>query len=147
MKSSFKPLIVVFIAVVVMGIFIYPHGSTKGIIPWRTDLAAARAEAKASHKRLFIEFSAGWCGPCQQMARDTWSDKNVAAELEKMVPVQVDVDSHADLVTQFGVRPIPAYFVLDAGGNHLNYGEGYRGPEEFLAWLRGSAGNADPTPR
>ena len=29
-------------------------------IPWRTDFAAAKAEAKKSHKLIFVDFYAEW---------------------------------------------------------------------------------------
>ena len=32
-------------------------------IAWRTDLDAALAEARASNKRVLVDFSADWCPP------------------------------------------------------------------------------------
>jgi thioredoxin-like negative regulator of GroEL len=130
--SGFAILIILFLVIT----FLPNRFGPKDHIPWRTDYAAATAESARVHKPIFIEFSATWCGPCQQMAHTTWADKDVAAALEAMIPVKVDVDQHPDLARQFGVNPIPAYALLDANENIVKFGEGYREPQEFLDWLR-----------
>jgi thiol:disulfide interchange protein len=138
MKKNFKFLFVIFIVAVALSVVIRPgSGGGKELVHWRNDLTAAREEARTAHKPLFVEFTASWCGYCQQMAQTTWADKAVAAELEKMVPVQIDVDSHPDIAQQYGIKPIPAYIVLDSAGSTLKSGEGYKSPAEFIAWLNG----------
>lgn len=137
-QGGLKALVILLLAVVIISLVIAPR-SGKGIIPWRTDLPAAREEARQAQKPLFIEFSAGWCPPCQEMARTTWSDKSVAEALRKMVPVQIDCDSHPDLVHEYAIGPIPAYLVVAPDGKVLQSTTGYRTPHEFLAWLK-SAG-------
>ncbi len=87
--------------------------------------------------RLFVEFSASWCGPCQRMKQTTFSDSGVRDQLSRYVEVYLDADSARDLVQKFGIRGIPAYLVLTADETLIQRGSGYRGPHEFRSWLAG----------
>ncbi|MGH7200731.1 MAG: trypsin-like peptidase domain-containing protein, partial [Planctomycetaceae bacterium] len=60
------------------------------------------------------DFTATWCGPCQQMAP-------VVHGLQRQgYPVyKVDVDKHRDMAQRFGVTSIPA-FVLIVNGKEVN---------------------------
>lgn len=138
MRNSFRPVVIVFLivaglaAVTGLSSFLTP----KEIIPWRSDFAAASAEAKAANKKLMVDFSATWCGPCQSMRHSTWSDGKVAEELRNYVPVQVDVDRQQALVERFGVRAFPTLIVMDDHGQVIRSEEGALDAEDFLAWLR-----------
>jgi thiol:disulfide interchange protein len=98
----------------------------------------ALARAKAEGKLLFVEFSAAWCGPCQQMKRDTFANSQVQARLAGYVTLFVDSDRDPGLCQQFGVRGIPAYFLVRPDRTVARSGAGYRGPGEFLRWLDGA---------
>ena len=108
----------------------------KEIVPWRTDLAAARPEAKLSGKPVMVYFTASWCGPCQTLKHTTWADKTVDAALRDYVPVKVDIDSDAEAAQKYEVRAVPAFAVLDAEGKATKSTDGALTPEQFLAWLK-----------
>ncbi|HXE55234.1 MAG TPA: thioredoxin family protein [Tepidisphaeraceae bacterium] len=104
-------------------------------VPWRTDFSAALQEAKQTGKPMLLDFSAKWCGPCQDMRRTTWSSAKVASALGDYVPVQIDVDARPDLAHQFNAEAIPHLVVLDSSGNLVKWTEGELPPDEFLQWL------------
>lgn len=104
-------------------------------IPWRTDYAAAERESRATGKPMLLDFTAEWCGPCQDMRRTTWSDAAVAQSLAGYIPVQIDLDTHADLATQFGVSAIPHLVVVESDGKVAAAEEGELLPEQFREWL------------
>jgi len=128
------------VLLIVAGVGIASHlRQPKNLVPWRSDLAAARTEAVAQHKPLLLDFGASWCPDCRQMAVTTWSDRSVADALEQYVPVSIDVDAHPDLAGQYQVRSIPAVFVVEpkSGAIIKENRLGAIPPAQFLDWLRG----------
>ena len=110
--------------------------SSREVIPWRPDLSAAREEASKTHKLVLVDFFATWCGPCKEMARTTWADPKVAAALDGVVPVQIDIDSHADLARQYSIDAVPTLAILDEHGTVIRSQSGGLSSDEFLAWLK-----------
>jgi thioredoxin-like negative regulator of GroEL len=104
-------------------------------IPWRTDYTSALRESRATGKPMLLDFTAEWCGPCQDMRRTTWSDPAVAQALAGYIPVQINLDTHADLATQFGVSAIPHLTIVGSDGSVVAAEEGELLPEQFRAWL------------
>ena len=113
------------------------------IIPWRTDFAGAREEARRDHKPVFLYLTASWCGPCQGLKGTLWADNDVDAVLRNYVPVKVDVDQHRDVALAYLQTPrnldggIPAFRVLDDEGRITREAVGALPAEEFLRWLKG----------
>src|SRR5579863_1985129 len=59
---------------------------------------------------IVYDFSATWCGPCQQMSA-------MVSRLEREgLPIRkVDVDHERALAQQFGIRSIPAFVLVING--------------------------------
>lgn len=105
------------------------------LIPWQTDFKDAQLQSHQTGKPILLDFSADWCGPCQEMRRATWSDANVAGALHEYIPVQINIDSNPQLASQFEVRGIPHLVVLNRRGDIVKFTEGGMDPSEFLRWL------------
>lgn len=74
---------------------------------------AAYHLAMASSQPVLLEFSATWCGPCQQVKPLV---HELAAELQgKAKVVPLDVDQQPALAQQYGVRGIPCFIALRNG--------------------------------
>src|SRR5438270_6455711 len=124
MKEAYKPFVGILLisagVAAVVAVSTWRQGHE--IIPWRTDFAAAREEARRAHKPVFLYLTASWCGPCQSLKSTLWADKDVEAALRGYVPVEVDVDQHPDIAKAYLFTPrnldggIPAYRVLDDDG-------------------------------
>ena len=72
-----------------------------------------------------LKFGASWCGPCKQVNK-------VLEELpEYITVVEVDVDEEDDLVSEFGIRNIPALFYY-VNGQQVNKSVGSISREELL---------------
>ena len=138
MKQAMKPvwgLFAVLLAVVGANL-VWKATRPAEIIPWRASYPAALDEARSAHKPVFLYFTADWCGPCQSLKHTTWADKSVEAALRDYVPVKVDIDAHGDVATKYNVNSIPAYCVLDTGGNVVGNWVGAYPPAEFIAELK-----------
>tara|TARA_B100000700_G_scaffold143310_2_gene159299 strand:+ start:763 stop:1089 length:327 start_codon:yes stop_codon:yes gene_type:complete len=62
---------------------------------------------------VLIDFWAEWCGPCKQLMPTI--DK-ISQDLNGKVLVgKVNVDQHASLASQYGVRGIPNLLIFDSG--------------------------------
>lgn len=103
----------------------------------------ALAEAKENRKPIMLMFTASWCGPCRQMKNNVFPSSIVQAERPKWNWVLLDVDdpANADLSRQFGVRGIPAFFLLSPDGKKLHSFSGARPADQFAATLRKYAAN------
>lgn len=106
-------------------------------IAWRTDLAAALAEAQRSGKPLLVDFSAVWCPPCIAMKHDTWTDPRVErAVAAAAVPVHVDIDREPATASRYGIESIPTVVLLNGDGQVLRTA-GFLPPSGVLRFLKG----------
>jgi thioredoxin 2 len=81
--------------------------------PSEIDAAGLDRQIERSGVPLVVDFWAGWCGPCRAMAP---AFAHAAAALEpKAKFLKIDVDAHPQAAAKFGVRGIPALFVLRDG--------------------------------
>lgn len=108
----------------------------KEIIPWRTDFAAAKDEARRDDKPVFAYFTASWCGPCQAMRHTTWADASVDAALRDYVPVKIDVDRNPDLASAYRISAVPSFVVLGQDEKPQRQTDGALPPAEMVAWLK-----------
>lgn len=106
-------------------------------IPWRGDLAAASAEARAENKPMLLYFTAEWCAPCQSLKHTTWADEKVETALSAYVPVKIDIDQHPDLAMRYRVEAVPHFVLVGPDEQLKNIASGAMSSSQFLEWLKG----------
>jgi thioredoxin 1 len=138
MNPSVKAMLVIAFAVALSAcVAVYNRQSAgKELVPWRTDVAPALDDARAGNKYTLLYFTADWCGPCQAMKANTWSDPTVAKALEGYETVKIDVDRQGDVAMKYQVNSIPRMIVLDAAGQVTRDETGGMSAGEFVAWLK-----------
>jgi thiol:disulfide interchange protein DsbD len=120
--------------------FAIPSNGAK--VEWtRYDMAALDA-ARTAGKPAIIDFTADWCIPCKELDSRTFSDRAVAAEIQRFTRIKADVtqnnEMNQSLLQRYGVVGPPTIVFLDANGRELRDLRlvGYEKANEFLARLK-----------
>jgi thioredoxin 1 len=93
-----------------------------GPIAWTESLEAAKKTAAKEKKIIFVDFWATWCGPCKQMLKTTYQDKQVVERSKQFVPVLINFDKEPAIVKKYNIGQIPVVLFLDSKGNVIKRG-------------------------
>lgn len=63
-----------------------------------------------------IVFKAAWCGPCKVYAPIV-AEATPEIEAKGYVVSTLDVDSHRDIVDEYGIRGVPSTVILHSDGS------------------------------
>lgn len=100
--------------------------------------------AKAQQKPIFMDCYTSWCGPCRQMLRDVFPQKQVGDYLnENFVVTKFDMEKGdgVDLAKKYEVRAYPTYLVLDADGKMIDRQIGAIAAENLIGFCKNAAGD------
>ena len=123
----------------------YEAKSPVDLVQW-VPVERAERVAAMTHKPIFYEFSAAWCGPCHMMEGEVFRDQRLAAIInQRFVPVRL-VDTQreqgsnppevARLQSLYGIRGFPTVIVARAGAAPQKM-FGYPGRSQFEEFLAG----------
>ena len=115
-----------------------PRPRTKAAFAWSHDFDSAVKQARASGKRVFIDFETTWCGPCKTMDEWIWNDAEVAAALNAgYVGLKLDGDIEKAHVKRFGVTGYPTMVVFDpAKDTIVKKVSGYQSSAQVLTFIK-----------
>jgi len=130
--SGGNMLVALLLLFAVGGLYAYVTRPAKTPVGWSEDFAAAKEQAAREGRPMFVDFSAAWCPPCNQMAREVFPVSRVADVLRGFIPVHVDVDRNSDLAATFRVEALPTFVVLSPDGREVYRFTGYRSADELL---------------
>ncbi|OOF20996.1 MULTISPECIES: thioredoxin fold domain-containing protein [Salinivibrio] len=107
----------------------------------QTALDAELANAAASQKIAFVDYYADWCIPCKQFATQTFTDPDVAQQLNRMHRIKVNLSHNRPedfaLMRRQNVAGLPTLdFWLPSGErDETARVTGFLPPETFLSHL------------
>jgi thiol:disulfide interchange protein len=133
---------VVFLLIVFVSVFAVVGVSKwrmpRELVPWQSDVAAAQAQAQKANKPILLYFTASWCGPCQMMRRNVWSDARVASAAAAYVPIRIDVDQNPEIAVQYGAtESVPVLMVMDSNNQVIRRIDFALEADDMIAWLNG----------
>ncbi len=102
-------------------------------------------EAKRTRKAIFLDFTAIWCGPCQQMEKETFANATVAAvSNDSYLAYKVDIDWFVgmDIAEKYNVKQYPTIVFLDSQGRYLSRIKGFYAPQYFVQYLKQYSGKS-----
>lgn len=101
-------------------------------------------EAKSQEKPIFIDFWAGWCGPCQKMEEEVYPDEDLIQKSSEFINIKVNVDQNNDLANQYGIESIPTLMFLNSEGEVLIREIGFMSSSELIDTMDQILNSAPP---
>lgn len=95
-------------------------------------LGAAELGASLGERATLVQFSSTFCAPCRATRRVL---TEVTDMVEGVAHVEIDAESHLDLVRRLNVLRTPTVFVLDATGRIVRRGSGLPRKADIVAAL------------
>jgi thiol-disulfide isomerase/thioredoxin/tetratricopeptide (TPR) repeat protein len=92
-----------------------PVPEAKGPVFHKNDYTEALAEARATHRLLFIDFWAPWCHSCVSMQAYVFPDAAMAPVEKRFVWLSVDTENpvNGEMLSQYPVDVWPTLLVVD----------------------------------
>lgn len=91
----------------------YRPVSYSNTIRWEEDIRAAAARSRATGQPMLIQVTATWCGYCQQMKRDTYTNAGIIAAINRnFVAVRLDADANREIVGRMKIESLPTTLIV-----------------------------------
>ena len=98
----------------------------------RASLSSSDIGAALGQRATLVQFSTAFCQPCRA-ARVTLGE--VSAMVEGVAHIEIDAESHLDLVRRLDIMRTPTVLILDAGGRVVQRASGAPRKADVLAAL------------
>lgn len=102
--------------------------------------------AKKEHKIIFVDAYTTWCGPCKQMARDVFTQKEVGDFFNKhFINVKLDMEKGEGIGfgQKYQVTSYPTFLFIDEKAEVVNTAKGSRPADQFLALGKATLNRVD----
>jgi thiol:disulfide interchange protein len=103
---------------------------------WQKDLGAALKTAAATHKWVLVDVYTDWCGWCQKLDTDVYTNARVLKMLKKsFIPVKVNAEAGSlgkYVAKQYDVHGYPTIVVVSPNGKMKGKISGYKDPDAFV---------------
>lgn len=122
--------------IVCLGALHSVRGAEPVAVKWRSSLEVAEREVAATGKPMLIQMTAEWCTYCHRMLQTTYTNEEVIKLVnENFIPVQVDADKHADLVSSLRIKAFPCTAIITADLQQVRKINGFQKAAKFERML------------
>ena len=109
-------------------------------IQWYYTYAEGLAAAQESGKPMMIDFYADWCGWCDTLDENTYTDSLVIAKSIEFVCVKIDYDVETNVVNNYGITAVPTIVFTTSTETEVHRVVGYEPPSTFLTEMNTALG-------
>lgn len=128
--------------------FLRSAGATAEHVAFERVKTSAELDARlaAADRPVMLDFYADWCVSCKEMEKFTFSDPQVAAQMRRMLLLQVDVTANSEedkaLLKRFGLFGPPGIIFFDRQGRERRNLRvvGYQPADRFLRVVNAALG-------
>jgi thiol-disulfide isomerase/thioredoxin len=107
-------------------------------VPAEVTLGSEDLGAPLGERATLVQFSSAFCQPCRATRQVL---DQVSREVDGVRHVEIDAESHLDLVRRLDVRRTPTVLVLDAAGRVVRRASGQPRPVDVVAALGAAVGS------
>lgn len=116
---------------------LWAAATPKSKVTWQKSLKAAHDIAVEQDKPLLLVFGAKWCTFCHKLHRETFTDRSLAAFIDReFVAVTLDFDVDTKVVEILEVEQLPCTIVLSPEADLLLREIGFSKPDEYRKKLQ-----------
>lgn len=126
-----KNLILLFSLILITGVVV---GSSHAI-GWESDLERAFAEAERLKKPIMADFYTDWCGWCDKLDYEVYTDPQVNSLSNNFICVKINADKQKEIARKYDVNSYPAILFFNPDGSQAHKVNGYRDAEYFIATM------------
>jgi thiol:disulfide interchange protein len=122
----------------------FPAKAESDLVRWMP-INVALGMARQTHRPVFYEFSAAWCGPCKTMEREVFMDEDLAKRInDRFIAVKVIDTQHEEgrnwpdvqaLMDRYEVHAFPTIVIAGPDGTVLDRVIGYPGAGKMAAMI------------
>jgi thioredoxin 1 len=141
MQSNKILLMIILVAMIAASFSFHKPDSAKGkgIQFFKGTFKEVLAESKKTGKPVFIDVYATWCGPCSQLKRHTFSDKEAGAYFNKnFIPFSIngETDEGKMIRELYRVDSYPTLLIIDSDARLLTKTTGFMKPYILISFGR-----------